>query len=893
MEFVLVSGIIGLGYVFSKNQEARFTKKKIIGKTNKHQIPSGNNIYENKRSQEVWNDQQQRANEIFSKSKNSLESNYMIAGPPVPIFNKVDGTENKLPLEFTSSPELKENVEKVDQQLSKQIYHPNIDPAINDLTLPYKDNDYMAAGGWGGISLTGNTINPKDFLHNNMTPFFGSSVRQNVDEYANRATLENFTGQMDNYMQKQEVKRDDLFMPVANLTNPYGYSNLDGYNYDRYIVSNKRNNEAPVEPIRVGPGLNDGFTWKPSGGFQQEKTREAVLPKNVDELRVKTNPKVSFEGRIVPGKHIAKPGKVGEVHKNTPDTFYVNTPDRLFTTVGETTGPRQRPDIVMKFTNRKTTELKSRVGPVAPAEIGSQQQMRPAFRKSAKFNYAGAGPRNSQAQGQWGITGPNAQIPNDYGRSSMKVRPNMRQKTGGKMQISNFSAPNKVDMPPNNPNVRPTKKTNVIGNPRPMGNFQNTGPYKPKVYDPNDIPRTTIKETNINNNRAGNFQSTGPYKQQVYDPNDVTRTTIKETNINNNRMGNFQSSGPYKQQVYDPNDVTRTTIKETNINNKRMGNFQSSGPYKQQVYDPNDVTRTTIKETNINNNRMGNFQSSGPYKQQVYDPNDVTRTTIKETNINNNRMGNFQSSGPYKQQVYDPNDVARTTIKETNINNNRVGGIKGPNHGKVYNPKQKLATTIKETTILQNNMGNIDRQKNGGGYKIKNMEAKNTNRQTTSVEYMGDPKGENKGGYQVANVEAKTTSRQFMTDHEYSGAAGPAEVHAPMSYSDIYNATIKSIRQDVAKGRPPIQEGPKVGISKETINMKTNKNVDQTNQQIQERGQLSTKVYNSVPQPQQFGKTHHKDTLPNKPLADRINPSILDAFKKNPYTQSLESYAFP
>ena len=199
------------------------------------------------------------------------------------------------------------------------------------------------------------------------------------------------------------------------------------------------------------------------------------------------------------------------------------------------------------------------------------------------------------------------------------------------------------------------------------------------------------------------------------------------------------------------------------------------------------------------------------------------KTSKKENFIGNARpTGNFKAQMPIKMTVHDSNDVLRTTIKETNINNNRVGGIKGPNSGKVYNPKQKLATTIKETTMLQNNMGNIDRQKNGGGYKIKNMEAKNTNRQTTSVEYMGDPKGENKGGYQVANVEAKTTSRQFMTDHEYSGAAGPAEVHAPMSYSDIYNATIKSIRQDVAKGRPPIQEGPKVGISKETINMKTN-----------------------------------------------------------------------
>ena len=630
MEFVLVSTIVGLGFALSKSNRDRFMDKKFISPITKNQIPSGENTYANRRTQEVWDEQQQRANEIFSKSKNGLETNYMIAGPPAPIFNKVDGTEKQLPITFRNGKELKEESQETIQKLDKKKYKPYIDPQINDLMLPYKDRDYMAAGGWGGISLTGDPIDPNGFFHNNMTPFFGSQVRQNVDEYANRATLENFTGQMDNYQEKQEVKRDEFFKPVANLTNPYGFSNLEGYNYERYVVSNKRNNQAPIEPIRVGPGLNDGFTWRPSGGYQQEKTREAVLPKSVDELRVKTNPKVSFEGRVVPGKHIAKPGKVGEVHKNNPDTFYVNTPDRLFTTVGEAVGPAQRPDIVMKYTNRKTTELKSRVGPAAPAETGSQQQMRPAFRKSTKLNYKGAGPRNTNAQGQWGIDGPNAAIPNDYGRSSMKVKPNARQVTGGKMHVANYSAPNKVDMAPNNPNVRPTRKTNVIGNPRPMGNFQNTGPYKPKVYDPNDLPRTTIKEQNINNKRMGNFQSTGPYKQQVYDPNDVARTTIKEQNINNNRMGNFQNTGPYKQKVYDPNDVARTTIKEQNIDNNRMGNFQNTGPYKQQVYDPNDVTRTTIKEQNIDNNRMGNFQNTGPYKQKVYDPNDVARTTIKE-----------------------------------------------------------------------------------------------------------------------------------------------------------------------------------------------------------------------------------------------------------------------
>ena len=397
---------------------------------------------------------------------------------------------------------------------------------------------------------------------------------------------------------------------------------------------------------------------------------------------------------------------------------------------------------------------------------------------------------------------------------------------------------------------------------------------------------TTVKETS---------NQLVPVRPTVYDPNDITRTTIKEQNIDNNRQGNFQTSGPRKPTIYDPNDVTRTTIKEQNIDNNRQGNFQTSGPRKPTIYDPNDVTRTTIKEQNINNNRRGNFQTSGPRKPMVYDPNDITRTTIKEQNINNNHKGYFQASGPQKQRVYDPNDITRTTIKEQNINNNRRGNFQttGPRKPTVYNPNESLPKTIKQQTMVKNNIGNVNTQKSGGGYINKKVVAKNTNRQQTSVEYVGDAQHESIGGYQISNVEAKNTARQFTSDTEYSGTMGPASEKAPMSYSDIYNATIKSIREDVAKGREPSNQGPKTNIPKDMVNMKTAKNVDSVNNNIEERGIMSTKIYNSIPQPNAFGETHEKDTLPNEPIADRLDPNLLNPFRENPYTQSLHSFAFP
>ena len=62
-------------------------------------------------------------------------------------------------------------------------------------------------------------------------------------------------------------------------------------------------------------------------------------------------------------------------------------------------------------------------------------------------------------------------------------------------------------------------------------------------------------------------------KNTVYDPNDIARTTIKETNIDNNRTGNVNS---YKKGLtYDPNDIFRHTQREEQIYNQNISNAQS------------------------------------------------------------------------------------------------------------------------------------------------------------------------------------------------------------------------------------------------------------------------------------------------------------------------------
>ena len=838
MEYLIVSSILGLGYIYQNNKGKKTFKQSKNNKIPDSQKPNSYNYYTNHRSYNIWQSEQNKANKLLDKSKFPQDTNIVTPGPPYPIiYNKVDYTDKKLPVEFNAN-------QKYDEILVDNI--DNKEPPMTNKMVSNKS--IPESGGWQGIGLAGNPIDPSTFTHNNMQPFFGSGVKQNLDEFSTRGIFENFTGTSDTYQKKQEQK--PLFQPQKNMSNVYGRQNLDGYMLDRYYVSNLRQNETPIEKVYVGPGLNQGYTNQPSGGFQQADTRDYILPKTTDEIRVKTNPKISYYGRINPGEKIAKPGKVGTLYKNRPDTFYVQNSDRYFTTTGQIIAPEQRPCIVTKYTNRKTTELKTRKGSAAPTR-GSTAQVRSKYKVSNKVTYKYDDPVNKTSNDQWSILNIfNNKAPNDYGKKTIRLRNNKKLPNDNKHTVMNFKSQNELTTSRSNQKVKKPKKYSTIKNKR-NGNF--SGSTKNIVYDPNDVAKTTIKEQNIDNN----FRSNVAVKTRgnvVYDPNDIAKTTIKEQNIDNNFRSNV-GVDTRGNVVYDPNDIARTTIKETNIDN----NFRS----------------------NVGVDTRGNV---------VYDPNDIARTTIKETNIDNNFRSNLGVSTK-GNVVYDPNDIARTTIKETNIDNNREGNIGDGKKGTYARNKGKAKKTIKQTTMTKDALGIASETRNDA-YLSTDVQVPGTQRMTTSVEYFGGEDGPDLGAYEVTDVEAPITKKQETSDIEYTGNAGnDGHNNAPMSYEDIYNSTIKAVRGVQDEGYTPGASAPNKIVSSADIHATTNKLNEIQNQYLNERGVQSNKVYNSIPQLQRTNVTTEKDTVPNEPLADRINPEMISAFQDNPYTQSLKSWA--
>ena len=83
MEFILISTVVGLGYYLNKDGlETRNNKKqKFDLNTN------GDNIYESSDTVKYKKVEQEIANDLYKKSKDTMNTNVMISGPPIPIIN--------------------------------------------------------------------------------------------------------------------------------------------------------------------------------------------------------------------------------------------------------------------------------------------------------------------------------------------------------------------------------------------------------------------------------------------------------------------------------------------------------------------------------------------------------------------------------------------------------------------------------------------------------------------------------------------------------------------------------------------------------------------------------------------------------------------------------------
>ena len=143
-------------------------------------------------------------------------------------------------------------------------------------------------------------------------------------------------------------------------------------------------------------------------------------------------------------------------------------------------------------------------------------------------------------------------------------------------------------------------------------------------------------------------------------------------------------------------------------------------------------------------------------------------------------------------------------------------------------------------------------------------------------------------GYLTNKKVAPETNRQFTAQNEYTGVAGSKDKKT-MSYEDIYAMTLNEVREATLKGRAPTDSNVSMAVGGDMINIDIAK-LDEDRENA--RDLVISKITNAIPSMDttvnNCNFTSDKDTLCSNNL-ERIDPTLLEAYRENPYTHALNT----
>jgi hypothetical protein len=408
------------------------------------------------------------------------------------------------------------------------------------------------------FSLTGNYLDSEQFKHNNMVPFVGGKMRgydykSNIQE----SVLDNMIGSGSQVIKK--IEQAPLFKPEENMSWAYGAPNNTAFYLSRENPAMRVNNVKPFDSVFVGPGLDKGFCANGSGGYNSGvEARDKWLPYTVDQLRVDTNPKLEYELINHEGpaqSYIKNVGIQGRVEKQRPDTFFINSQERWFTTTGAEKGETLRPIQEMGIVKRNdnTNDYKGPAGSVNRKAAYAPEN----FETSKRTHLPACDINHSTAIGRGPITGGENFIRShtNYENHRSTVSQPDTLRSGFRGAIGAVIAPI-MDI------LRPSRKEESICNLRVYGEAGTTVPNG-YVINTNDSTPTTIKETtlysqnfNINNQKEGMYVNN-------YTPTDLTQRDTTSGSFmgpmggQSTQYGNMNYDATYRQHN---NDIKSLTI---------------------------------------------------------------------------------------------------------------------------------------------------------------------------------------------------------------------------------------------------------------------------------------------------------------------------------------------
>ena len=516
MEVAVLAGLVGIGYLFNKDND----DKNPINTEVKKEIstPNGDNVYNSEFYEEA--DKVVRA-----LAKSNFDSSHE-EGSNVINFQKLDriGSDLNRPLNERTN-ELEESKEG----FTKYVYS----------------------------SASGSYLSKEDFGTNDqgygVKPFYKKAPV--IEGLNDTRTLNAHQGGAESefYTSKRETSN---FFPLEQqqvFGNTFGEGMGDPARYDTGIL---RTNQLPFTQERVSHiDVKDGLN-RDIGQMIANKA-------NVDNLRAANNPKLTHKGKVLSGKNLTETrGIEGKVNKYDPETFYENTPDKWFVTTGANLEKSQRPEHIIQQTNRSVLNHQP-IGNVAP---GGQEasEKRSSVRKPLKNQLGTDTIRNASVETPY--------VSTDLHQKSYRALPNERDVTTLRNHQTNLKTEIGAHTVGLQDGIKKTKKeTTLFSNNN--GNVQNTV-LQHSVGLQDDVKKTK-KQTTIDSKNNGYIH--GGYNKSPSGFEEPEKTTKDTLNFEYMGGAGGQLKGDMDQQNYmnaetNPTKELISEGREPTLNNVKLAN---------------------------------------------------------------------------------------------------------------------------------------------------------------------------------------------------------------------------------------------------------------------------------------------------------------------------------
>jgi hypothetical protein len=636
-----------IGYLFNKNGRKRVNDKSI----DKFEKTNGSNIYTSDMVNEANQEILDRSLENYKRAQNPEQTGFL-----PPLFNAYSVVGN----EAIMTPELNKDLSNISKQqievsnLNKIVDVTNTGsgipiekrPMFNAKGTERVEDNYSNFGMNVGKETSLLTGLPIDNQHNNMVPFFGSNVKQNVEKFDNvSSVLDLHTGKTSTFKHKNEVGK--FFQDVAQDINgtPIFTEELG---VDRFVSGLYRQNEKPFQDEKV---------YAQIAGTANNNIRPTF--KDVNDLRPLSKPKESFRGDIIAGQRGSVRGAQSEAFKNRPDTYYESTQDHLFRTTGEFVAPAQQENFITNFkpTSRKDYNI-NHYGPAISENTAQRQQLRLEARDGLDGSVETSLVQQPKRQN----------FDNDFTRN-----------VGGITQVHDYGK-NGIT---NYETERTTTSYDTVLNAQQSNIGHRVGLQ--------DNLRSTLKETVLNFDNSGNVKTTydlgKTYARDLGIININAKATNKETTVDNDYTGNIhkRDNMGYLVNKYE----ARTTGKETITNNSSyMGTI-------------NNASKNTMSRDNFTNAEISEHHErlltgerpSGPQNFQIQSGKDsfgdikyTNNMELKESNDNRAYHANFSQIVPSTMSMGIASKVRHDDDVEDTVFNDRfnVDIVNKQLHGNPY-----------------------------------------------------------------------------------------------------------------------------------------------------------------------------------------------------------------